>query len=281
MSIFISYSKKDEAIYSTITLALDGAGVQRWDVESLKAGDSLAEQLRSAIEKCEVCVFLATKSSIKSQWCLAEIGAFWGAGKKVIVYMADSGLNESHLPPQFQGNLRARNGQELLKAIREADKPAQTYDVFLAVPMAAYANEDEYQTARIEVLKVIEAFREYCKFTVYCAVEQCKTMKSFQTTDVSAKLDLKAIRNSRNFVMIYPRKISSSILVEAGFALAFRKYSVYFTTERKELPYMLQDLPNYFPDVCVHELDCASNYDCIVDGIRNNKTDLFQSEHYE
>ena len=281
MSVFISYSNKDEAFYNTLTLALKGAKIQLWSVDSLESGASLSEQLRAAIERCEICVFLATQHSIKSQWCLAEIGAFWGAGKRVIVYLADPDLNEDDIPPQFKGNLYEKNPLKLVQAIRKAQKQKQSYDVFLAVPMAAYENEAEYQAARSEVLKVVEAFRVDCKFKVYCAIEQCPTMKSFQTTDVSAKLDLKAIKNSRNFVMIYPRKISSSILVEAGFALALRKYSIYFAANRKELPYMLQDIAGSFPDVCVHELDCASNYDCIVNEIKINKTDLFKREHYE
>jgi hypothetical protein len=40
--------------------------------------------------------------------------------------------------------------------------------------------------------------------------------------------------------MLYPKKILSSILVEAGFALAIRKYSLYFAAKREDLPFMLQ-----------------------------------------
>jgi hypothetical protein len=273
MPAFISHSQQDEALYSTLCLALDGAKISWWAVSSLKSGESLADQLRIAIEQCEVCIFLATKHSLGSKWCLAELGAFWGAGKKVIVYLADPKIKDNALPPQFQGNLWAKSAKQLVDGVRTAYE--QTFDVFVATPMAALESEDDYQGLRSEVLKVCNAFRDYCEFTVYCAVEQCPTMKSFQTTGVSIMKDFKNIRNSSNFVMLYPKKILSSILVEAGFALAIRKYSLYFAAKRGDLPFMLQDAQRVFSDVSLVELPCSSNYDCIVEVIRNNKRDLF------
>ena len=120
MPVFISHSFKDEAIYSAICLALDGARLDRWDPKSMSAGNSLAGQLRDAILSCEVCVFLATRSSIESRWCLAEVGAFWGSGKTVVIFLADPDLTDAVLPPQFEGNLMARNAYELIQAIKAA-----------------------------------------------------------------------------------------------------------------------------------------------------------------
>lgn len=119
--IFISHSHEDEAAYSSLCLALDSSGVSRWDVSKLSLGKQLAEGLRAAIEECDVCIFLATARSIESRWCLAELGAFWGAGKKVVIYLADPEVNESELPPQFQGNLWTANAIKLVEAIKESD----------------------------------------------------------------------------------------------------------------------------------------------------------------
>jgi len=120
MPVFISHSFKDEAIYSAICLALDGAHVDRWDPATMSPGDSLADQLRGAIQGCEVCIFLATRSSIESPWCLAEVGAFWGSGKTVIIFLADPDLTDSILPPQFKGNLMARTAHKLIEAIKNS-----------------------------------------------------------------------------------------------------------------------------------------------------------------
>jgi len=81
----------------------------------------LAEGLRVAIEECHVCIFLATARSLESRWCLAELGAFWGAGKKVIIYLADPEVDESELPPQFRGNLWTANAMQLVEAVKETD----------------------------------------------------------------------------------------------------------------------------------------------------------------
>jgi hypothetical protein len=86
----------------------------------MSPGDPLADQLRDAINACEVCVFIATRRSIESPWCLAELGAFWGSGKKVLLFLVDPDLAESTLPPQFKGNIRVTTAQELIKAVKNA-----------------------------------------------------------------------------------------------------------------------------------------------------------------
>ncbi len=120
--VFISHSHEDEAAYSVLCLALDSSGVSRWDVSQLSLGQSLAEGLRSAIEQCSMCIFLATSRSIESKWCLAELGAFWGSGKRVVIYVADPTVDESKLPPQFLGNLRTTDANRLIHSISGTDK---------------------------------------------------------------------------------------------------------------------------------------------------------------
>lgn len=101
-------------------MALDGAGISRWDPKTMLAGAPLPEQLRAAINRCEMCVFLATQHSIQSEWCSAELGAFWGAGKTVVLFMADPDLDATGLPPQFRDALRANTPDALMKAIPES-----------------------------------------------------------------------------------------------------------------------------------------------------------------
>ncbi|HET6976926.1 MAG TPA: toll/interleukin-1 receptor domain-containing protein [Pyrinomonadaceae bacterium] len=118
MPVFVSHNFKDEAIYSTLCLVLDSARMERWDPSTMSPGESLSDQLRNAIRMCEVCIFVATRRSIESPWCLAELGAFWGAGKKVLVFLCDPDLQDSMLPPQFKGNLLVSTADELIKAAR-------------------------------------------------------------------------------------------------------------------------------------------------------------------
>jgi hypothetical protein len=119
--VFISHSHADKAAYSSLCLALDSSGVSRWDVLDLALGNPLSEGLRAAIQECHVCIFLATSRSLESKWCLAELGAFWGAGKKVTIYHADPEIEESQLPPQFRGNLWTSDAKQLVNAIKKPD----------------------------------------------------------------------------------------------------------------------------------------------------------------
>jgi hypothetical protein len=118
MPAFISYSQKDEAAYTTLSVALEGQKIDYWDPKTMRVGASLREQLREGIKKCDVCIFLATHNSIASQWCLAEIGAFWGAGRTVIVFMADSSLSENEIPVQFKGDLWSRDIRKVIDTVR-------------------------------------------------------------------------------------------------------------------------------------------------------------------
>jgi len=118
IQVFISHDHEDKAAYTSLCVALEQSGVLRWDTSQLPIGNSLAEGLRTAINQCDICIFLATTRSLESKWCLAELGAFWGAGKKVIVYLTDPDIEEARLPPQFSGDLRTSDAWELIRAIK-------------------------------------------------------------------------------------------------------------------------------------------------------------------
>lgn len=165
MPVFISHSHEDVGSYSTLYLALEGAGVSCFDVDTLIAGLTLAEQLREIIKKCEVCVFLATRRSIQSRWCLAELGAFWGAGKRTIIYVADPDLLETDIPPQFQGNLRTTNARQLVLAVSKALKiasplpmPTDLLPIEHLKPLAADAAH-QYDHIRLACAHTLWAFR--------------------------------------------------------------------------------------------------------------------------
>ena len=119
--VFVSHSHKDAGSYSALCLALDSCSISRWDVKHLTVGASLADGLRAAIDSCDVCVFLATSNSVISEWCHAELGAFWGASKRVLVFLAEPSLTETQLPPQFRGHLVTDDASRLVEAIRTSE----------------------------------------------------------------------------------------------------------------------------------------------------------------
>ena len=104
--VFISHSFDKEANFLNVADPLAAAGIPYWNPGTdVKPGGSLRDQLRQAIAECCVCIFVATRSALASDWCASELGAFWGAGKPIIVYMADPSLTEGDLPDIVRGDV--------------------------------------------------------------------------------------------------------------------------------------------------------------------------------
>jgi hypothetical protein len=119
MAVFISHSFENKAEFDNIADALENKGIEYWKPGSLKAGSSLADQLRQSIVEADLCVFVATRHSIGSAWCGAELGAFWGAGKPVVIYVAEASLSEDEMPKQFRGHLVERRISRVVEAVQE------------------------------------------------------------------------------------------------------------------------------------------------------------------
>jgi len=81
MAVFISHSFDNKPEFENIVDALELAKVPYWNPADVKPGSSLRDQLRQAVEHCNVCIFVATHRAVASSWCGAELGAFWGAGR--------------------------------------------------------------------------------------------------------------------------------------------------------------------------------------------------------
>lgn len=75
--------------------------------------------MRRHVNACDACIFLCTASSLSSQWCQAELGAFWGAGKPVVVCLVDRSVDESLLPPQFRELAWTRTYAEAVSAAQK------------------------------------------------------------------------------------------------------------------------------------------------------------------
>jgi hypothetical protein len=121
-----------------------------------------------------------------------------------------------------------------------ATRRAWSFDVFVSAPMAAFGTDEEYKEMRAQVLRVVKTLRTRWKLKVFYAGESIESKKSFDKADAVAVDDLDAVRESRTFLMVYPAKLPTSTLVEAGYALATAESSVYFVRREDDLPYLLR-----------------------------------------
>ncbi|MCS7483030.1 TIR domain-containing protein [Umezawaea endophytica] len=128
LKVFISHSFDNELEFENVVDWLEHLGVPYWRPTEMKSGGSLREQLRSAVQLCSVCVFVATRKSVESSWCGAELGAFWGAGIPIIVYVADPQMSDDLLPQILQGDLWERRLSRVAFRAAELVKQAQVAD---------------------------------------------------------------------------------------------------------------------------------------------------------
>ncbi|HJU53894.1 MAG TPA: toll/interleukin-1 receptor domain-containing protein [Pyrinomonadaceae bacterium] len=119
MAAYISHSEIDDAMVTALRGGLKAQNIDTWDPTSMGTGLSRSAQVREAIGNCDVCIFMVTQSSLKDPWCMAEVGAFWGAGKRVIVFMLDPKADESLIPPQLKGDLPTTKFEKVVEDVRK------------------------------------------------------------------------------------------------------------------------------------------------------------------
>ncbi len=64
-------------------------------------------------------IFLRFSVAGYTSWCGAELGAFWGAGKPIVVYLAEASLKEDELPQIVQGDVWERRISKIADRAKE------------------------------------------------------------------------------------------------------------------------------------------------------------------
>ncbi len=168
---------------------------------------------------------------------------------------------------------------EFDKALRLARKQASSgrydYDVFLSTPMAAFATDAAYRKGRAEFKKVFDALKLKCRLSVYWASEKITCFKDFDTLETSVLDDLEALKKSRRLVLLYPEKLASSTLFEAGYALARDCESHYFVRQREDLPFLMQELAGSKHKVHIHTKADWQDYGDLAEKMMRNKDKWF------
>ena len=173
---------------------------------------------------------------------------------------------------QYQ-EIRLKHAETIPKTGQvESAKKDNSWDVFLAAPMAALSNE-EFKSVNAKIIDIKEALQVECNFKkVFYAGENMSGQEDFESADISIETDIDIIKDSKYFVLIYPEKIVSSVIFEAGIALALGKPSFYFGNP-DAFPFLMREANNKFSFVKIH---AANNLDEIMRCIKKNGNELFE-----
>lgn len=125
----------------------------------------------------------------------------------------------------------------------------RSYDVFLSAPMS-YNDDTEYKKVRGECLELIKLLKEECGYKkIYFAGQTITSNKSFNASQNAAIDDLNALKKSKRFILYMPRKIHTSAIFEAGYALRKNIPTVYFCYKSEDFPFLMKDLNDSFQKV--------------------------------
>ncbi len=148
----------------------------------------------------------------------------------------------------------------------------EQFDVFLSCPMASVRSRTQYEEIRRNALTIQQCLQDDCGLSVYFAGSGVESRENFDEPDFSFVRDRDALVHSRYFLLYYPSRIVSSVLVEAGMAIALEKKAVYFVHDRKHLPFMLQHLDR----VSATKIYETKSLDRIVKLLSDHKSNLFE-----
>lgn len=127
---------------------------------------------------------------------------------------------------------------------RETSAPAPEsprYDIFISSPVTG-VDEAEHREIRALTLAVIDKLRESGRYdSIYYSAQGFAELGDVDPPSISVKRDLGALRQSKVFLLIYPKRLVTSAVVEAGYALALEIPSYYFFRAVEDLPFMLDE----------------------------------------
>lgn len=128
IKIFVSHSAIDEKLAGALVdcifscMILEDEEVRCTSVpgHKLGIGSDAAQILRDELDETGVVIGLLTGNAIKSSWVLFELGATWGAQKKIQPLIADD-INYSDLPGPLTGKHAAKLSEknDLIQFIAE------------------------------------------------------------------------------------------------------------------------------------------------------------------
>lgn len=143
----------------------------------------------------------------------------------------------------------------------EAEKIVERkYDLFVSAPMAAFDAATEYEAFRSAILDCIRGIKNSCAFSdVFYAGQEIGSFKEFESEDLSVIQVYSALKNSSNFLLIYPKKLPTSALIELGWAMVMNKPIIIFSKGRDELPFLMKNADSVYKNIAIYEYKTSSD----------------------
>lgn len=154
------------------------------------------------------------------------------------------------------------NGFEGAEVIDDSSKNIQerVYDLFVSAPMASFDHTQEYESSRASILDSVRGIKKNCNFSdVFYAGQEISSFKEFESEDLSITRDYSSLKNSMNFVLIYPRVIATSALIELGWAMVMKKPIIIFVKNMDDLPFLMKHADSVYRNIAIYKYKTSSD----------------------
>lgn len=281
--IFISHASEDKSdIAEPLAQHLKKLGLKVWlDKFELTVGDSLRRSIDQGLAQSRFGVVVLSHNFFKKEWPQRELDGLAARddGKEKVLLPIWHNITSDEVTrfsPMLADRLgvSTRNGikhvsQQILRAIKRENEPRMAkrkgssnkaqrsiykYDAFLSSPVTSFQPGRKYQAHRKRMLRLKDMLIQQCKLKkIFYPGVDTTNYRELKLPDIAVKDGFKAIEESKYYILVYPDHLLSSVLVEAGYALALGKYSIYFVRDKNDLPYLLRVANQVFSFVKVYE----------------------------
>jgi hypothetical protein len=115
--VFISYPSESFDLASLLVDRLRNENIEVWfDQVHIRASQNISDRIRAGLEESICCIFVLSTYSLESKWCHAEVGAFWGSGKPIVIYPTQP---RCEVPSYLSGIRVANDLSEMVFAIKQ------------------------------------------------------------------------------------------------------------------------------------------------------------------
>lgn len=119
--------------------------------------------------------------------------------------------------------------------------------IFVATPIAGFQDETQMAEYRKSLLPFFNSIKQH--HDVYAEIIRIRSQNDYDSPEDSAKIDFQLINKCDVFILHYPHKITTSALIELGYAIALNKKVIIVVDKLETLPFIGRGLPNVCDNV--------------------------------
>lgn len=234
--VILSYCTKDRELMKDLVTFIRTLQVDlRIDDEILLPANRISDRLREEIENCHGCVWLLTENSLNSRWCPVEVGAFWGAGKPVIIYNP-SGLNYDG---PFSDIKQARNLDDVKRALNGLEVRGKTL-ASVTVEEASQIIEKGLNSVAKGLSEELSVFREHLPAVRHMA-KYLEIQNTFLSSheEVLSKITQMVEREPKKLTCAFDVPSFGSISAEREYRICCDAFDMYVAREQWDMTILL------------------------------------------